>query len=948
VENSARFGRPAGTKKLSGIEASSVTRLVVGIDLGTTHTVVAWTDLDAPSSPQIFEMPQLVSAGEIASRPLLPSFLYAPLAHEASPDPWSDAPWVIGEHARRRGQEAVGRLVSSAKSWLSHAGVDREAAILPWGAADDPSLPRLSPLEATARLLSHVRRSWNEAHPRAPLERQQIVLTVPASFDQMARELTVRAARQSGLSVRLLEEPQAAFYDFMARAGDQGVESLLGRDEEALVLVCDVGGGTTDLTLIAARRTPAGAPELTRAAVGRHLLLGGDNMDLALAHRAEARLVEAPARLDAPRFAELVLACRAAKERLLGEDAPASVPITLLGRGSSLVGTSLTTALERDDVEAIVLEGFFPFAARDAEPARRRSAIVGFGLPYEQDPAITRHVAAFFARHSQAAGPRAVLLNGGVFHAPRVAARLADSISSWAGSPVELLPQPEPDLAVAKGAVVYGLALAGHGPRVGGGAAHGYYVGLESGGAAGRAVCVVPRGAKEGERQLAPVKLALRVGRPVRFELFAADSGKVHAPGEIVALDRERFEALPPVATTITDESSEQDAEVPIALEGELSAIGTLELACVEAGVPSGTAPRRFRLAFELRGNEPELARRFSTRPPASAGSRPPSSLAPSQRPGGSRFEQACEAIQRVFGKGREDVKPRETKDLIRELERLLGERRGWTAELNRALFDVVGPKHRARKRSADHERVYWMLAGYCLRPGFGHPLDPQRVRELEPLFAEGLVFGDETRGWQQLFIAFRRVAGGLGEDAQLRMRALLDPFLAPRDAPLKKPKGFKPQPVFELLELASCLERVPPELRDRLGQYIVEKTFADRDPRLWAALGRVGARQPAYASVHHVVSARGAERFLDHLLREKWQEVPSAPRAALQLARVTGDRARDVSDAVRQQVARQLERAAAPAEWIRAVLEHVPVEQAEQAEFFGEELPVGLRLLEE
>jgi hypothetical protein len=401
----------------------------------------------------------------------------------------------------------------------------------------------------------------------------------------------------------------------------------------------------------------------------------------------------------------------------------------------------------------------------------------------------------------------------------------------------------------------------------------------------------------------------------------------------VVALDDEHFELLPPVATTLGESLGPgvESPEIEVVLEGELSAIGTLDLACVEN---AASAQRRFDLAFELRGTETSVGSRSSERPRDST------------RPFGRRFDDACEAIQRVFGKGRSDVKPRETRDLMRELERLLGERRGWSADLCRQLFDVIGPKHKARRRSADHERVYWLLAGFCLRPGYGHALDPQRVALLAPLFGEGLAFGDETRGWQHFFIAWRRIAGGLKEDDQRAMRDLIDPFVASRDQNLKKPKNFKPQPVFELLELASCLERLSPERRASLGRWTLERTWTDRDPRLWSVLARVGARVPAYASLHHVVAPRVVEGWLDHLLREKWQEVPTAARTARDLARVTGDRARDVGEPVRREVARQLE-STGHAEWARAVLELVPIAETERAEFFGEELPVGLRLVE-
>ncbi|WP_437955826.1 Hsp70 family protein [Sorangium sp. So ce119] len=957
--------------------------LIVGVDLGTTHTVVAWAERDAdPGAIRVFPIPQLVTATEVEARPLLPSLLYAPVPGEAPADPFGDAPFVLGEQARRRGGEIPGRLIASAKSWLCHPAVDRTAPILPWGAGDDAAdLPRVSPLDASARLLAHVRRTWDEAFPDRPLAEQEVVLTVPASFDEVARELTVEAARRAGLSARLLEEPQAAFYDFMRLAGTGGLDALLARSGgEALVLVCDVGGGTTDLSLIrVARRAGAadGAPldgppvEVSRVAVGHHLLLGGDNMDLALAHLCEPRLVGAGEKLDPARFGQLVLACRAAKERLLGGASPDGAPgppddapVTVLSHGARLVGGALTTRLGREEVERVVLDGFLPETPRDARPQRGRSGLVAFGLPYERDVAITRHVAWFFARHAPGSlGPTSLLLNGGVFRARRVAERLARVIERWGGPPLDVLPHADPDLAVARGAVAYGLALAGRGVRIEGGAARGYYVGLEppAGGGPRPAVCVVPRGAKEGSAHAAAGRtFALVVGRPVRFDLFASDDAREDRAGDLVPLEEDRFEALPPVAVAFDAGDAARAradggkrAEVRVQIEGELTAIGTLDLACVEVGVP---APRRFRLAFQLR-EDGRGARGAEGAGAAEAGGgatggapaeRAPARPLAAATPGGKRLDEAREAIERVFGKGRPDVAPREVKNLVRELERVLGERAAWTTETARALFDTLAPSARSRRRSADHERVFWSLAGYCLRPGLGDAGDPARIAALAPLFAERLAFPQEARSWQQFWIAWRRVAGGLDEPLQVAIRDLADPFLAPAEQRLKKPKGVKPEALDDLLELCASLERAPAGRRSELGAWILERTWTDRDARLWAAIGRVGARVPAYASVHHVVSPAAAERWLDHLLREKWEGLPSAAPAAVQLARRTGDRARDVSDRIRGEVERRLVKAGAPEAWVRAVREVVAVEEAERAAFFGEGLPVGLRLVSE
>ncbi|HVU04483.1 MAG TPA: Hsp70 family protein [Polyangiaceae bacterium] len=906
-------------------------RCLVGIDLGTTNTVLATAEIRAGAVPRVVPLAQLVDRGQVAEERLLPSVLFAPPEGETEDDPWGDAPFVVGKLARRRGEATAGRAVVSAKSWLCHAEVDRLSPILPWGA--DPELPaafRVSPVDASRRILAHVVSAARGS--LGDLREQEIVLTVPASFDQVARELTLRAAREAGLSVRLLEEPLAAFHDFLAQRGTETLGALLdgtGRNE-ARILVVDVGGGTTDLTLVRVRR-PGSELAFDRVAVGRHVLLGGDNMDLSLAHIAESRLSPGD-RLPAAQFAELVQAARAAKERLLARDAPESAEVRLLPRGSALVGSVLRTTFERDEVLSLVLDGFFPDVGRDERPARKRSGLVAFGLRYERDPAITRHVAEFVSTHvAEGRGPDAVLLNGGVFHAEAIVERLFDWFSRAYGRRPVHLRATDPDVAVARGAVAYGLALHGHGVRIGGGSPRSYFIGLSPEKDRARAVCVVPRGSLEGDRHVVVVPgLSLVVGEPVRFDLLSADRG-AHAPGDVVTVD-DSLDSLPSLVASFDAGDQRRGSRVPVELEGELGSVGTLDLACVETAPREDGARARHRLAFDLRA------------PTARPSVRP----LPSTRPKDPKLVQAEALVESAFGPGRADADPRTAKHLVRELERILGERATWTTETTRALFDVLAKEPRARKRSADHERVFWMLAGFCLRPGYGHPKDGDRVGKLVPLFPELLQFGDEARNQQQFFIAFRRVSGGLLEPAQTRVRDLLDPFLSTDTDTGKKKKGFKPLARDEMLSLAAALERLPPERRAALGRWILERTWTDRDPRLWTALAHVGARMPTYASAHHVVPAPEASRWLDHLLREKWNEVPTAGRAAATIARFTGDRTRDVSDSLREQVAKRLEATHSPAEWILSLREVVPLVASDSSEFFGESLPVGLVLSDE
>ncbi len=934
-------------------------RVAVGIDLGTTHTVVAYASLEpattAPPAVDVFEVPQLVTPREVEPRPLFPSMLYAPLEGERVEDPFGDAPWVLGELARRRGADVPGRFVASSKSWLVHAGVDRAEPILPWGASGDA--PRLSPVESAARLLAHVRQAWDAAHADAPLADQEVVLTVPASFDEVARELTVQAARRAGLAPKLLEEPQAAFYDWMARAGSAGLSRLLAETGgQALVLVVDVGGGTTDLSLVrvSAEQT------VSRVAVGPHLLLGGDNMDLALAHAVEPRLVETGAKLDPSRYSQLVSACRTAKECLLGERPPEDAAVTVVGAGARLVGNARTASLTRDEVERIVLDGFFPMVPSGERPQRARGALVAFGLPYERDVAVTRHIASFLVRHLPAGElPNAVLLNGGVFRAARIAERIVEQLAAWRGetapaasgkqvaTPVRL-PDADPDLAVARGAVAYALARLGRGVRIGGGSARSYFVVVERSEGGGRAVCVVPRGADEGVPHATHGRtFELSVGRPVRFDLLASDEVDARA-GDVVDVDDERFVRMPPLATYL---QAAERPQVRVALEGELTAIGTLDLACVETAAPG----RRFRLAFHLQESpgEPE------------PGARPPSGEGPRNPGSDSRLGSAIDMLDRTFGRPRPDSGGRDAKDLLRELERILGERSRWNTQTNRALFDALAPAARGRRRSADHERMFWLLAGWSIRPGFGDALDASRAGSLMRLFDERLAFPAEVRGWQQFWIAWRRAAAGLDEAAQTHIRDLVDSYLAPPDSgPKRRAREKRPALALEeALEMASTLERVEPKRRSALGGWVLERTWTDRDPRLWAAIGRLGARVPAYASVHHVVAPEVAERWLDHLLREKWEPPSSASpkrrgaagalpadvavRAAVQLARLTGDRARDVGERVRREVEQKLRSVSAVEEEARPLREVVAVQERDRAAFFGDALPLGLRLVD-
>jgi molecular chaperone DnaK (HSP70) len=939
---------------------------LVSIDLGTTNTVLAYA---APGAAEVslFSIEQLVAPGEVAGAALLPSNRYHPSPDELGAGqlqlPWQllDVAGIervaIGRLARSLGAGTPGRLVASAKSWLSHPGVDRMAPILPWGA--EPEVPKVSPVAASASYLAHLRANWNIRFPQHPLEQQQVVLTVPASFDEGARALTLEAAKLAGLpGLRLLEEPQAALYDWLYRHRATLAEDLL---ETKLVLVADVGGGTTDFSLVKVELVDD-EPKLTRIGVGNHLILGGDNMDLALAHLVEARMAEqdgteAPrARLSAARLAQLTERCRAAKEQLLAADAPEAVTVTLLGSGSRLIGASRKAELRREDIERVVLDGFFPLNEQQ-EPARRaRAGIVEFGLPYASDPAVTRHLASFLRQHAAAARealglpddddtlpvPDTLLLNGGVFRGALLAERLAATLARWRGTPLRILHNVDPDVAVARGGVAYSLARQGAAPAIQSGAARSYYLLLEGerGSSGLRAVCLLPRGTPAGiEVRLSDRSFALRLGRPVRFHLVStvADSGHAVEAGELVDLAPEDVVRLPPIATVLRAQpGAAPRSEIAVQLAASLSEVGSLEVHCV-AEDGSG----RWQLAFELRNAETEEeAVEIALLPP--------------------QLDAAIDRIERVFGTRSKAVDSKEVRQLRASLEHLLGKREGWATPLLRRLFDALMERSKGRRRSSEHERAWLNLAGFCLRPGFGDALDGWRMEQLWAMFETGVQYHKDTQVRAEWWTLWRRVAGGLDTEAQLR---LLDDFAFNLQADASE-RGKRPITLVDgseedMLRLGASLERIPSAYKAEIGNWMMEqieaiprralkldaKALATYTRYLWA-LGRVGARQSFHASAHEVAPREVAEEWLNRLLLLDWKKVEPAGFAATHIARMTGDRSRDVGEAVRAEVLRRLGAVGAPAHWSAMVREVVELDQASETRMLGEALPPGLKLI--
>jgi molecular chaperone DnaK (HSP70) len=594
---------------------------VVGIDLGTTHSALATASLGEPDSHVIvLGVEQLVAPAAVEKKPLLPSFLY--FAHESEPAlalPWDTGRrFAVGEFARSRGAEAAQRVISSAKSWLSYGGVDRRAGLLPLNAAED--IEKISPVEASFRVLDHLNEAFRASHPALELSEQEVVLTVPASFDAGARDLTVEAALAAGFEqVTLLEEPQAALYAWIEQSGEAWRNHLRAGDR---VLVIDVGGGTTDFSLIDALEQ-GGALALQRVAVGDHILLGGDNMDLALAHVVGQELAEQGKELDRFQLGALAHACRGAKEKLLSDASLTEVAVVLPGRGSQLLGSTIRGELRREQAERYLLDGFFPnVAASDLPRVRPRAGLTQAGLPYASDPAITKHLAAFLARHAfRSAGgadatdarpPTAILFNGGVFKAPALRARVLATLNGWlserGSAEARVLPGEDLDLAVARGAAYYGLVRHGRGLRIRGGTARAYYVGIESPMPALPgldppvfALCVAPFGMEEGAQAALPAaEWFVVVGEPVTFRFFGSSTRRSDQAGQVLERWQQgELEELPPIELTLPPAGRSPGEVVAVQLQASVTAIGTLKL---EAIACSPIAPdERWQIELSVR-----------------------------------------------------------------------------------------------------------------------------------------------------------------------------------------------------------------------------------------------------------------------------------------------------------------------------------------------------------
>ncbi len=921
-------------------------RYIIGIDLGTTNSAIGYVDLadTSPTTIEIksFEIIQLITEGLTGSRLILPSFLYLLDERERAQGllalPWDKAPkGVCGEFARMRGLSAPGRLVSSAKSWLCHGGVERRAKILPWG-VEAQDLEKVSPVEASSAYLYHMRMAWNTTMD-APMEEQEVILTVPASFDEVARELTLEAAKEAGLKrVTLLEEPLAAFYAWLSH--HEGEMKGVLRDQD-LILVCDVGGGTTDFTLI--RCLGEGSDlRLERIAVGDHLLLGGDNIDLALTAKVEKMLGK---ELSTMEWHGLLNQIRNIKERLLADDGPSTETVRIAGRGRGLVAGTLTAELKRDELIDEILQGFFPVIdfSKPVE-ASEGSALREMGLPYEQDPAITRHLLRFIKVHGEGRLPTKILFNGGTLKPAPVRNRLLEVLSNWAGSQVTPLTSMSLDLAISHGAAYYGLTRHGLGLRIGGGIPRAYYIGVEGRETEGeRAVCIVERGTEEGQEIEVPGRYNAITNRPVSFKLYSSTTRKGDRLGDLV--DCQGLHSLPPLVTVLKYGKKGSHQEIPVSLRAVVTAIGTLELFCT-----SLKGPHRWRLQFDLRGAQKHQPKggEEGVRIRQKGGHGPTAQLSPEDR---RAIEEARPVIEDFFlGK----VKGR---PLLTSIQEIVGMEKGlWTLPLLRAISDILLKLEPKRSTAPQKEAQWFNITGYTLRPGIGDELDPWRIKGVWPIWFKGLFFPSDKGTRLQWWIFWRRIAPGLGPGQQEQIFGQVAKAIMPKTKGRKK--GPKPTKIGgeerrEILLLLGALEKVSPDKKVGLGRFVLEElgkkgVVRSSEPHTKALvwlIGKLGAREPFYGPIDRVVPPQEVSQWLKKLRTMEIE--PSTPffYSLMGMTRFTGDRARDLTKKDREEIRLWLEALGANDEFTRPLMELVPYDRAEQTYSYGEELPQGIIL---
>jgi len=925
-------------------------RYFIGIDLGTTNCVLSYVDRRQPDKgSQVLPIPQWDSSTSVRARDELPSFAFLPAATEQKRNtsrrediPRLDSGWIPGEYARQQLPFSPGRVIHSAKSWLCHSDVDRTGAILPWQSQEISADKRLSPVSASALYLYWLRAVWDmhmadSGDGAAAFCNQEVVLTVPASFNEAAQELTLQAAREAGYpdTLRLIEEPQAAFYFWLGKNKNLTIlhDMLEERAHTPLkILVCDIGGGTTDLSLFSVRpdkETRTGL-KMERLAVSEHLLLGGDNIDLTLAHVLEHKLVGEDKRVSSKQWSQLLAQARDLKERILSADPAAgaevqSFPVTISGSGSGLFSSTKSIRVEAEEVRACILEGFFPLTRADERPQHHSSGLQEWGLPYAQDSAISRHVAEFLDGQMI----DAVLFNGGSVTPELLRQRLQGLLQQWQGEkhPLRELHNEAISLAVSRGAARYAwISAQSQSERITGGYPHSLYLEVHGRKKKERTlVCILPKGMEAGHSvRIAEPEFDLLVNQPVRFQCCYALKRQQDRPGTLTAWNRDEFRPLPTLETAIhldAEQPRPANNRVRVRLEVSLNELGLLQIYCVAI---DGSG--RWRLDFNLRKEVEEKPARDTTIAHAKDLS--------------AEVRAATPCIEAVYAKKKRadlpDIKP---KHLARELEQHLGQRDTWDSATLRQLWPALNAGITRKTRSVEHENTWLYLAGFTLRPGYGVEHDDSRIEQLWRLQQLGMAFPKEKRVQKQWYLLWRRVAGGLNRQ---RQQQLFDAIFSVLQ------NQTEPEP--EMVYLAGALEHLSPETKRDLVQIfskrLLKGSLKHTPPYTWA-LGRLLSRIPLYAGRESIVHPREVEHLFERMESLEWNTRTVSGLNAMfsQAARCTEQRDIDIDPDLRRRIVSKLGSSNASAHQIEVVDHYVAMDDADRTLQFGEALPAGLVL---
>ncbi len=908
-------------------------RYFVGIDLGTTNCVVSYIDNNLNSTQScILDIPQCMQDGSVQVFKHLPSSIYVLAKDEASKLsatlPWktSHADKIVGNGALQYGQKRSAQLIQSAKSWLSFNRVNRREPILPWGSDFER---KLSPFDATVIILDHITQAWNYAFPDFPLAEQKVALTLPASFDEEARSLTLDAAEKNGLTdLFLLEEPQAACYNWIAK--EDNVQALA---KCKMLLVVDIGGGTTDFSLVSINDVGAASKDhqasqeklhLKRIAVGEHLLLGGDNIDQALAFQLDTKKI---AELSSTRLAALVQQTRVAKETLLSEQAPDSINITILGAGSRLIGGSQKFLVERAPLVEQIEQGFFPIISIDTPLKQSQYGVQSLNLPYEYDPSIHAHLAQFLMAHAEEiqthcgqALPDAVLFNGGLFNSDKIKSRILEQLHAWCGTGLYVCQGNQPDTSVAEGAAYYAYGLVNESTKIESGSAHSLFLEMSN----GTSMCILPKGSARGVDVNLTETFSVLLGTAVQFPLYRSDDRLVVEKEHLLDSTQD-LHYISNLSVTLEDHLSNDDShasnQVDVRLSSQLTEVGTLKVRLETIDKSQQWSLQFNQFQSEQEGSEKEPIQQVHV-----------------------ALGEAEEILVNCFSKASKQ-KQEDIKNLRNALESSLGAREDWNLATARALSDKLLSLKTGRTKSVAHERQWLMLTGFCLRPGYGFENDESRVAQFTNILGSKPQ-NDENSVWSQYWTAWRRIAGGLSTEKQSRLFATFNGFYSPSAQRSRdKQKQLKTRAGDDLIRLLGGLEHLSLNDKKQASDLLLKRLTKSAEPdTAWWTIGRLANRKMLYATNADCLQEEFVMSYLTTCLKEDWKKRKQAGLAAVLMSQLNDAHSEALLEK-RSLVLKKLVKDKCPAHWIARLEDNSDESDTDMNDFVGEALPIGISL---